>query len=129
MRDDNEERRVNDTLILENIKSIKESQDKLSERQEEINCKLFKKIDDLCASCYEYRERTYKDIIGQFKENNDKITLLNLALHDKADKKQVEDINIELKNKTGMIAVVTMILLVLVEGFKAGWKYIIKYVP
>ncbi|OGS40474.1 MAG: hypothetical protein A3K77_00565 [Euryarchaeota archaeon RBG_13_31_8] len=112
MKDNSNNARANDLLILDNIKEIKES-------QKEINSKLFQKLDDFCVACYQYRETTYKE----FNENMHR---LELDINRKADQEKLDQLNIELKNKAGIIAIVTIILMAMIELLKTGWKYITK---
>lgn len=104
-----------ENLILQNIEVIRKNQEDLKKSQEEINDKLFTKLDDFCKNCFQYREASYREI-----------SALNLQIQAKADSKDFDDLRLEVKNKTGIIAIVTMILIVVIESVKAGVNFLIK---
>jgi hypothetical protein len=109
------ENRITDSLILQNIEVIRKNQEDLKKSQDEINNKLFTKLDEFCKNCFEYRENSYREI-GE----------LNLQIQNKATAKELEELRLEVKNKTGIIAIVTMMLIIVVEGIKAGVNFLIK---
>ncbi len=109
------ENRITDSLILQNIEVIRKNQEDLKKSQDEINNKLFTKLDEFCKNCFEYRENSYRELSD-----------LNLQIQSKATAKELEELRLEVKNKTGVIAIVTMMLIIVVEGIKAGINFLIK---